>query len=78
MAYPYPNILGLGQNTPFDRFINAIVGQVSSTVAATTAPLTGVGAPEGVVTATPGRWYVDTGTNNIYLKVSGTGNLGWL
>ena len=42
-------------------------------------PLTGSGSPEGVVTASIGRWYVDTDTANtgIYLKESGDGNTGW-
>lgn len=38
----------------------------------------GSGSPEGVVTAEPGRWYVNTDTNAIWLKLTGTGNTGWL
>ena len=43
------------------------------------APLTGSGSPEGVVTASVGRWYVDTDSagTGIYLKESGDGNTGW-
>lgn len=43
-------------------------------------PLTGSGSPEGVVVATPGRWYVDTDTvgTGIYLKESGEGDTGWV
>ena len=42
-------------------------------------PVTGTGSPEGVVTASVGRWYVDTSTSGtgIYLKESGDGNTGW-
>ena len=42
-------------------------------------PLTGSGSPEGVVTASTGRWYVDTDSSGtgIYLKESGDGNTGW-
>ena len=43
--------------------------------------LSGTGSPEGVVTATPGTEYTDTaGTNGAWrwLKVSGTGNTGWV
>lgn len=42
-------------------------------------PLTGSGSPEGVVTASVGRWYVDTDSagTGIYLKESGDGNTGW-
>lgn len=41
----------------------------------------GSGSPEGVVTATPTRLYMDTaGTagNILYVKKSGTGNTGWI
>lgn len=44
------------------------------------AELTGIGMPEGVVTASPGTYYTDTaGTNGAWrwLKTSGTGNTGW-
>lgn len=43
-------------------------------------PLKGSGSPEGVVTASVGRWYVDTDSTGtgIYLKESGDGNTGWL
>ena len=40
--------------------------------------LTGVGAPEGVETASPGKLYVDaTPPGAIYIKLTGTGNTGW-
>jgi hypothetical protein len=77
MAYPYPNILGLGQNTPYDRFLSAVMAQVTATVSSSTTLLTGVGSPEGVVVASPGRWYYDTLAGVRYLKVSGSGNTGW-
>lgn len=42
--------------------------------------LRGAGSPEGVVTASPGRLYVNTnggaGTT-LYCKESGTGDTGW-
>lgn len=42
-------------------------------------PLVGSGSPEGVVTASVGRWYVDQDTagTGIYLKESGDGSDGW-
>lgn len=42
-------------------------------------PLTGSGSPEGVVTADPGRLYLDTDSapHPVYLKVTGSGNTGW-
>lgn len=38
----------------------------------------GVGSPEGVVTASPGTTYIDTSTNNLWIKVTGSGNTGWV
>lgn len=39
--------------------------------------LTGVGSPEGVVTAGPGQGYVDTDSGTLYVKVTGDGDTGW-
>lgn len=40
--------------------------------------LSGHGAPEGVVTASPGSLYIDLDLPAaIYIKVLGTGNTGW-
>jgi len=60
------------------RTINnqSLIGSGNISVGAT-APLTGTGSPEGSVTANPGQLYVED-TNEIYLKVTGTGNTGWL
>jgi len=43
-------------------------------------PLVGSGSPEGIITSTSGRWYVDTDSvgTGIYLKESGEGNTGWV
>lgn len=38
---------------------------------------TGVGSPEGVVTAFVGSQYTDNDTGLLYLKTSGSGNTGW-
>lgn len=53
------------------------MGQITEAVK---PPLVGSGSPEGVVTATVGRWYVDTDTTGtgIYLKESGEGDTGWI
>lgn len=41
-------------------------------------PLYGVGSPEGVVTAVPGRTYTQTDVPGVvWLKISGVGNTGW-
>lgn len=37
----------------------------------------GVGSPEGVVTAEPGASYLDTSTDEFWLKRTGSGNVGW-
>lgn len=37
----------------------------------------GTGSPEGVVTADPGAFYADESTNSIWVKETGTGNIGW-
>lgn len=44
-------------------------------------PLTGSGTPEGSVTASVGRWYVDTAAaagTGIYFKETGDGDTGWI
>lgn len=43
-------------------------------------PLSGVGSPEGVVTASPGTLYLNASggvSTTLYVKTSGTGNTGW-
>lgn len=40
-------------------------------------PLHGSGSPNGVVTATVGKLYVDTTAGLLYQKQTGTGNTGW-
>lgn len=37
----------------------------------------GTGSPEGVVTANPGSFYVDSLTGDKYAKRTGVGNTGW-
>lgn len=38
----------------------------------------GTGSPEGVVTAAVGSIYTDTSTGDVYKKISGSGNTGWV
>lgn len=38
----------------------------------------GEGSPEGFVAANPGRFYINTLTNAIWIKLSGIGTTGWL
>lgn len=45
------------------------------------APLPGRGSPEGVVTANPGRLYVDLDGGagvTLWVKESGSGDTGWI
>ncbi len=39
--------------------------------------LNGVGSPEGIVTATVGAYYYETGNGVVYYKRTGSGNTGW-
>ena len=80
MEYLLRYCLGLittlqGQMTAANDAIAALQIQMSSS--SSTLALLGSGSPEGVVTADPGRFYIDTDTNTLYKKVSGTGNTGW-
>lgn len=38
----------------------------------------GSGSPEGAVTGSPGKTYVNTANNDFYVKVTGTGKTGWV
>lgn len=38
----------------------------------------GVGSPEGVVSAASGTTYLDTASNNFWVKATGVGNTGWV
>ena len=40
--------------------------------------ITGIGSPEGVVTANPGTVYFDQAGDSLWLKESGNGNTGWI
>ena len=40
--------------------------------------LTGHGTPEGVQTANPGTPYLDLDSNYVWVKGTGTGNVGWV
>jgi len=35
------------------------------------------GSPEGQIFGAPGARCIDRGTNNLYVKVAGTGKFGW-
>lgn len=56
------------------RSLHKIVDQM----AAGFGNLTGNGSPEGVVTASPGRGYVNTSNGDLWVKQSGTGSTNWI
>lgn len=43
-----------------------------------TAALTGVGSPDGVVSAEVGKFYIDTSDYSLYFKSSGNDSYGWV
>lgn len=51
---------------------------IESAVSALAPPATSIGSPEGVVTAVPGVTCVDTSSGDFFVKLTGTGNTGWL
>lgn len=40
-------------------------------------PVGGSGSPEGTVEGNPGQSYVDTDTNDLWVKICGIGKVGW-
>lgn len=40
--------------------------------------LSGIGSPEGSVTASPGTTYLNLANGSFYVKFTGSGNTGWL
>jgi len=65
--------------TPTERtaeWIEAMTRQINFNTV-----ISGTGSPEGVVTATPRKLYMDengTAGSILYIKKSGTGNTGWI
>ena len=52
--------------------------QVSPAGTQPTLPLVAAGAPEGIVTAVVGQFYVNTTTDDLWYKKTGSGNVGWV
>lgn len=53
------------------------VRQLEGSVGSGTGNSAGTGSPEGVVTRSPGAFYLDTSTENLWYKLTGSGNTGW-
>lgn len=70
--YPENNVVLAGDNEL--RTLHKIA---SGSGGSGTTGLSGVGSPEGVVTAAVGTTYVRTDTNGLWYKTSGSGNTGW-
>ncbi len=66
---------------PADRtYVDNAIADLKADIAnspSASAGASGVGSPEGVVTASPGATYWDTAGQFFYVKDSGTGNTGW-
>ena len=63
-------------NLQFHIWMDAITDAVNNI-----PPLTGTGTPEGSITGSVGRWYVDKGASvgtGIYFKETGDGDTGWI
>lgn len=63
-------------NTEFHIWMEAVTEAVNNLM-----PLTGAGTPEATVTASVGRWYVDTAAavgTGIYFKQTGDEATGWI
>lgn len=58
------------------EFMEALVSQVNQNIV-----INGTGSPEGVITAQPFKFYIDTAAasgSNLYAKTTGAGNTGWV
>lgn len=65
--------------TSFTALIGISPGGIQGTATITGPNLySGSGTPEAVVTADVGSIYTDTATGNIWKKISGSGNTGWV
>lgn len=65
--------------TSFTAGIMVVPGGLQGTSTLTGPNLySGSGSPEGVQTAVVGSIYTDTATGNIWKKISGSGNTGWV
>lgn len=65
----YVKTSGYGTNTGWTA--------ISGGSGGTQETFTGSGNPEGVVIATPGKFYWDSTNKVLYVKDGGTGNTGW-
>lgn len=57
--------------------LNAFPTTLPPTVKAGSTRIGGSGNPEGVISAEPGIGYVDSVTNDLYVKIAGVQQLGW-
>ncbi len=66
--------------TPGEQAELALLDQIAQNIGTGTGGggLSGVGSPEGIVTANPGATYLDTANGFFYAKQTGTGSTGWL
>lgn len=65
-----------GSTILFHTWMELVTSAINSS-----PPLNGTGTPEGSVTASAGRWYVDTSAaagTGIYFKETGDADTGWV
>ena len=59
------------------KILGALIDGGTGGGGGTGGTFSGVGSPEGVVTANPGSVYTDTSTGGFWNKLTGSGNTGW-
>jgi hypothetical protein len=60
-----------------DQIANTITAKVLTDIE-NVSPSAAAGSPEGSVTRSPGALHIDTTTEDIWIKKTGTGNTGWV
>ncbi len=74
--FPEGNLAAAGDNE--QRSLQKINSSLNAAGTSVTGQYSGIGSPEGVVTAPVGSRYLDTSNLQAYDKYSGSGNTGWL
>lgn len=81
LTAPDPQIPLVNPDGTGAAFFVQYLQQLTSLINANSIPLVGTGTPEGVLSALPLRWYIDTAApvgEGIYFKETGTGDTGWV
>ena len=76
----YQDIL-VNEDGTASPFFADYISILTELVNVNSAPIIGIGTPEGVIVALKFRWYVDTSApagEGLYFKESGSGDTGWV